>query len=135
MKFLDNLKILGHPIIKFGEKYNNIEVRFNFLDLLFSQDSIENMGQSFQVKNNISTEKLKNKFFFFSKIESRKKKYQLNKKIKEFILSYKTIELCMKYETLNWIKLINYKNSCPISLDSGKKIYHPLKDISGKKIF
>ena len=137
MKFIGNLQVTGHPIIKFGEKYKNIKIRDHFIGLLLFPISIKKLDQNSRKNSDILTANLQKTLFhfYFFKIESRKKKYELNRKIKEFILSDKTIKLCVNYEKLKPIGLFKSKKPYSIFLDFDRKIYQPIQDISGGKIF
>jgi len=132
MKFLSKVTLLGHPYIKYGEKYNNIIIRQNFLNFLFFFDSNRKKPGLVQEKNYSTKKKIETliSHSYFSKIELRKKKYQLNRKIKETILSYRALENCSIYFKF---KSQNVHKKPIVLYGSNPKNYQLIQEINGEK--
>ena len=95
------IQITGHPIILFGEKRLNILNRIIHHDHFFSQHYRSNNTHTIKkTKFYPNSHKFPLNFVYFSKIENRKKKYQINKKIIEHTLSHRVIGSCVNYNPI-----------------------------------
>ena len=128
------IQITGHPIILFGEKRLNVLNRIIHHDHFFSQhyNSI-NTKSTQKTKFYSKSYKFPLNFVYFSKIENRKKKYQINKKTIEHGLSRRIIESCMHYNPIvsklesNCLTINNTPNY------NKKKVFHLIFNYPGNR--
>jgi hypothetical protein len=106
-------KITGHPLVLFGEKFQNFEIRLYFLKKLFLENFYKEVSGISLKKNLCLFCKLKRKlgFHYYSKIGNRKKIYQYNWKLSDFFQSCQIIDKSIQYETGLLKKNLDYKKS------------------------
>lgn len=116
---MDNLlktKTIGHPIVMFGENSLNITERifclsFFFLGILrkkyFSKIQPQKFSLNYWLRKSLN-------LIYFSKTESRKKRYEINRKIKELFLSTIGIKSCLTYGNFRTVKKYHIKKTSEI---------------------
>lgn len=111
------LKTIGHPVVLFGENHINIterifSLRFFFLGKLKKKFCRNNRTLTFFPKNWL---KRSLNLIYFSKTETRKKRYEINRKIKELFLSTRGIDNCLNYDSFQSKKKNKLEKNSEIS--------------------
>jgi len=135
MEHLNIFKKAGHPLKLFNEKMVDIKDRFCVLksfiiDYLLKKNSRFKQHGAFLPKS-----KFQNwlPFVYFSKIETRKKKYEMNKKTKELYLSIKGIKKCMHYGKIYSKKNIEIQKNFNFLINHNFPIFRLISKLPGSR--
>jgi hypothetical protein len=135
MEHLNIFKKAGHPLKLFNEKMVGIKNRFCVLKLFIIDYLLKKNSRFKQNRTFFPKSKFQNwlPFVYFSKIETRKKKYEMNKKTKESYLSIKGIKKCIHYGKINSKKNTEIQKNFNFLINHNFPIFRLISKLQGSR--